>query len=64
VTTVKELLGDVAEQEINEQRIMFVRDTAARILTGRMHLNQWHNSDFRNIWEAAQRLWDNKPDDC
>jgi hypothetical protein len=64
MTTVKELLDESIQHQINEERIIFVRDVAARILTSRMHLNQWHSRDFKDIWQAAERLWDNKPEDC
>lgn len=64
MTTIKELLDDVTEQEINEQRIMFVRETAARMLIGRNLDFPWEPRDFKQIWRLAQLLWDTKPEDC
>jgi anthranilate phosphoribosyltransferase len=58
MTTVKELLDDVTEQENNEQRIIFVREAAIRIYAANQEQTMAH------AWGEAQRLWDNKPEDC
>lgn len=64
MTTPKELLDDVTEQEINEQRIIFVREVAARMLIGRNLDFPWEARDFQEIWRLAQMLWETKPEDC
>jgi hypothetical protein len=63
MTTPKELLDDVTEQEINEQRIIFVREAAIRLTSAYYALNL-KDQDFKSIWIAANGLWYNKPEDC
>jgi hypothetical protein len=58
MTTVKELLDESIEQQINEQRIIFVREAAIRIYAADQEQTMGH------AWRVAQRLWDNKPDNC